>query len=652
MSIATAEPIAVRLRLIGPMGAWSVTGKDVLPRTPKARALLAVTALTSPRPAMRAWLSDLLWSDKPGYVARAFLRQELHRLQEALSPAGDILLTTRDQVSIRPGMVWLDAHEVRSATLARPTALALLDGELLEGLNDIDPAFDHWLTKMREHDRDRARDLAEVLMGARPSPADIIPAAWRLLRIDRTHEGGWRALMRAHAALGEAANALQAFAMCRQALAEHRDTVPSTETAALADRLRHEPPHATHEAPAANSGIGGQSHREKPGVGVSPMRELGMPPDRAVPPNGGLDTLFAAALARSAWLRVSGVEAGGASRGNHTGKRNDFQVDGSIIRGPRSLRVTMRLLDPRAGDRVIWVHHFARETTDLASVQHEIAGQAASMIEHELLMTEARRFTDDPADDASAYELMIRSLPRIRRLERDGFMQAGTWLARAIAREPDYPYTYIIFALWQVLLAGQGWSEDRAETTSRAVELVERAIELDPESTRAYSVAGHIRAKLGCAPREAIALHDRALTVNPDLPMAWGLSAITHVYLGEFDEAERRHGRYKATLPHDPLGFMYDASITAARLLRHDHLGAVASGRAVTQTNPHFSEGYKPYLAALGHLGQDEEAETVLGRLRRIEPEFSLERFLDRSPLHMPADRDHYVEGLRRAGVR
>jgi len=41
----------------------------------------------------------------------------------------------------------------------------------------------------------------------------------------------------------------------------------------------------------------------------------------------------------------------------------------------------------------------------------------------------------------------------------------------------------------------------------------------------------------------------------------------------------------------------------------------------------------------------------VLRRLLAIEPDFSIERFLSRLPMDNPADRDHYAEGLRRAGV-
>ena len=45
-----SDPVLVRLRLIGQMEAWTLTSESILPTGRKTRALLAVMALSSPRP--------------------------------------------------------------------------------------------------------------------------------------------------------------------------------------------------------------------------------------------------------------------------------------------------------------------------------------------------------------------------------------------------------------------------------------------------------------------------------------------------------------------------------------------------------------------------------------------------------------------------
>ena len=166
--VGRPDPVVMRLRLIGQMEAWTLRSESVLPAGRKTRALLAVVALAAPRPVLRSRLAELLWSRRPEEQARASLRQEIHRLLEVLGVVGtDILTVNRDHLSLRSGVVWVDVEEVLRATTVNPAALALLDGELLEELDGIDPAFDAWLYAERERMRDRARPLRHQLFPAR-----------------------------------------------------------------------------------------------------------------------------------------------------------------------------------------------------------------------------------------------------------------------------------------------------------------------------------------------------------------------------------------------------------------------------------------------------------------------------------------------------
>ncbi|MGH7043089.1 MAG: AfsR/SARP family transcriptional regulator, partial [Acetobacteraceae bacterium] len=206
----------LHLRLVGRMKAWTLGGDSVLPVGRKTRALLAVVALAAPRAALRGRLVELLWSRRQEEQARASLRQEIYRLRDTLAPAGaGILAVTRDHLILRPGAAWVDVTQVMRASVARPMALSLLEGKLLEDLDGLDPNFDLWLATERERLRDHARCLAESLLRGLADPDAAIPAAQRLLRIDRAHEGAWRALMRARAERGERGMAIQAYDRCR-----------------------------------------------------------------------------------------------------------------------------------------------------------------------------------------------------------------------------------------------------------------------------------------------------------------------------------------------------------------------------------------------------------------------------------------------------
>ena len=388
------ETVLVRLRLIGQMEAWTLTSETVLPSGRKTRALLAVLALSSPRPVLRGKVAEMLWSRRPEEQARASLRQEIHRLSESLAQVGaPILAINRDHLALRPGTVWIDVEEVLRATPERPSPLTLLDGDLLEDLDGVDPAFDTWLAGERERLVDRARVLAEQLLREKTDPAAVIMAAQQLLSIDRSHEGAWRALMRAYAERGERGMAIHAYERCRSVLADQIDAQPSEETQLVAAEIRAAPPRPG-PAPAAvappvdqrfpmrtqprpdmrpeprtEPPAEVQSHAPRGGVrmGVLPLQLIGTTEAEAHLSIGLADDITAA-LTRFRWMFLVSSNAlarfAAQTRDEAAVRRAfniDFLLDGSIQRVPGWLRVSVRLLDLRAGNQVVWSRRFDHE---------------------------------------------------------------------------------------------------------------------------------------------------------------------------------------------------------------------------------------------------------------------------------------------------
>ncbi len=682
------------------MEAWTLTSESILPTGRKTRALLAILALSSPRPMLRSKLAELLWSRRPEEQARASLRQEIHRLLEALHPVGQqIMSVQRDHLTLRPGTVWVDVEEVLRASTSKPQALSLLDGELLEDLDGVDPSFDQWLAGERERLRDRARGLAETLLREKDDPETVIPAAQQLLAIDRTHEGAWRALMRAYTNRGERGMAIQAYERCRAVLADMLDAQPSDETQRLlADIRASSPPAPPAPRPVGNAtpapALPPTPPRPEPRiptrdsrydmireprpeprgpergearatttrggarVGVLPLQMIGTTESENHLSTGLADEITSA-LARFRWMFL--VSSSSLAR-YATQTRDEMQIrrafdihfllDGTIQRVGERLRINLRLLDLRAGNQVVWSQRFDRAADDLLTLQDDIAAEVVAQIDPEILLIESQRVTSRPSHDANAYDLVLRAMPLISRLDKPLFLEAGDLLRRAVELEPDYAAGHAWYAYWLMFLVGQGWTDAPADAMAEAGRLAERAITLDPQDAKALTIAGHVRAFLHHRLREAIALHERALMLNPNLAMAWNLSGVAFAYLGDLQEADRRVARYKQLSPFDPQAYFYDTARIIIALLKRQHEQAVEIGREVSQMNPAFSAACKPYLAALGHLGAKSEAESVRARLLEIEPEFSISRFTAASPFERAEDRDHYVRGLRLAGIR
>ena len=676
----------MRLRLIGQMEVWTLTSESMLPLGRRTRALLAAIALSSPRPALRGWLAELLWSGRPEEQARASLRQEVHRLLEALVPGGsEVLNVTRDHLSLRPGKVWVDAEEVMRATANQPASLAF---DLQQALRRGNCRLQIDLLVQQRLGDGPGAIAQSFALDTEPHIEGRIDAVQPLQQVavhhDRAHEGAWRALMRGHAARGERGMAIQAYHRCRAVLADLLDASPSAETQiVLADirgpsgshipRRPPAPPPPPARPPSLSPTFAEQPYQAPPApeampqgnwptrggarVGVMPLQLVSSAEEDAhLAP--GLTEEITTALARFRWMFVvasNSLARFAAENRDETAIRRsfgiDFLLDGSIQRVHNRIRITVRLLDLRAGDQVVWARRFDRQSNDLLSLQDEIASEVVAQIDPEILLIEAKRSASRPPTDATAYDLMLRSIPLIGRLEREAFMQAGEYLSRAIELEAEFAAAHAWYAYWLMFLVGQDWAADPTAAMQQAGLHAERAVALDPYDARGLTIAGHVRAFLHRRLHESIALHERALSLNPNLAMAWALSAIAYAYIGDPAEAERRHNRYKQLSPLDPHAFFFDAFFVLIRLQKRDYESAVAVARAVTEMNPSFSAAYKPYLSALGHLGRSLEAEMVWQRLQGIEPHFSVQRFIATSPLERKSDRDHYAEGLRLARV-
>ena len=184
-----ADPTLLRLTLFGRMEARTLTGESVLPIGGKTRALLAILALSDRKPVLRSRLSELLWSRRPEEMARASLRQDIHRLLDALSPLGvDVIDVQRHTLSLKPALTSVDAERVLTANSRTLGGLLPPDLLLLGELNGIDPAFDEWIDQQRERITLHIKGVCETRLRELRDPDQIDTEAERLLLMDELND--------------------------------------------------------------------------------------------------------------------------------------------------------------------------------------------------------------------------------------------------------------------------------------------------------------------------------------------------------------------------------------------------------------------------------------------------------------------------------
>jgi len=645
--VGNTRPL-LRLVLFGQMQAEDTAGGSLLPRSRKTRGVLAVLAMEAPRPVLRSRLTALLWSGRAKEQARGSLRQSVYELQHSLGPrAGGMLRSDRNRLALLSDGLWVDTKLLEAATVANPHGLVVYRPALLDDLDGLDPAFDEWLGEQRRRMAQRALSVAEGMLAVEDDPMARIAAAERLLSIDRVHERAWQALIRGHIEQGDRAAARFAYERCASNLAS-AGLAPSPEIEAL---VWGAPPDRS------NALVVGRRAPRAGGVRlcVLPPRTLDSDtPDGILP---GLAEEMTAAMSRFRWIScmTGGAPTVGSEIAKPADRRErldvDYLLDSTMQCSRRHMRIIVRLLDLHAGSNVIWAQRFDREVDDALAVQGEIAAETSAQIDPELLMREGERRTADGSQEMSAFDLTLRAIPSIYRLEPSSFHAAGDLLAAAVALEPGSAAAHAWWAYWHLLLVGQAWADEPFAATARAGELADRAVTLDPGDARALTLVGHVRGFLHKRPEEACVLHERALSLNPNLPLAWCFSGLAHSYLGRHEEAVEQITRAQFLSPHDPHAFFFDMALMMPHFLQGEFAKAQAVGRRAIELNPGFTSTYKGYLATLGQLGLEQEAGRVLARLLALEPRFCIRCALEQSPMTRQSDLALYADGLRRAGL-
>ena len=229
----------------------------------KAIALLGYLAATR-EPQTREHLLGLLWAESADDAARKNLRNALWAIRKALGE--DAVVADDDRLAIGE-TVWTDVWEFeqvvmlseakhltdserdshlpwravpgspQKSLLGMTKALALYRAPFLDGLVLSDaPEFEIWLTAERERLTQLNLRALAALVDAYQRAADwrvVIEIAQRALAHDPLQEPMHRALMQAHARLGERPEALRQYDTLRATLERELGVVPLPETEML-----------------------------------------------------------------------------------------------------------------------------------------------------------------------------------------------------------------------------------------------------------------------------------------------------------------------------------------------------------------------------------------------------------------------------------
>ena len=325
-----------------------------------------------------------------------------------------------------------------------------------------------------------------------------------------------------------------------------------------------------------------------------------------------------------------------------------YVVDGSVRKGGDRVRITAQLNDVATGS-TIWAEHYDRSLADVFAVQDEITEAIVAAIEPQLYAAENFRAQRKPPNSMDAWDLVMRALSHYWRVTRQDNVVAQALLEKATAIDPNYGQALGVLAASYTFGAHMGW-EDMATATPIAEHAALAAILADSEDAWAHHA-------LGCVHLfkrrfdDSLAEFELALRLNPNFSLAQGYYSLTLSYCGRWEEANVAASRALRLSPRDPYSPIYCGIAAYSQFVGRNYDEAMRLSREGIRQRADFVGAHRVLTAAASMAGQDDVAKVALQELRRVQPNISLAWIASEMPIKHDADREHYLQAFRRAGL-
>ncbi|WP_206057297.1 tetratricopeptide repeat protein [Nitratireductor sp. XY-223] len=325
-----------------------------------------------------------------------------------------------------------------------------------------------------------------------------------------------------------------------------------------------------------------------------------------------------------------------------------YLLTGSVRRQDKRLRINAELVET-GQSRTIWAERYDGEAEDLFEFQDRIVSNIVAALEPQVRAVETARIGNRPTDSLDAYDCVLRALSDLYQFTSESYGESRTLLQRAVKLDPSYARAHAYLAWFLNFWIGEGHSRNIEDDRKEAVAAARRAVALDPDDAVCLSVGGHVMAFIEGKPESALELFQQALEHDENSPLAWGLSATCHAYLGNGDEARERLRNVWRLAPYDPHNFFFWTAAGIGEFVAGRYEDAIAWLRKSYRVKPQLVATLRLLAATLGLKGDIEEAQSIAAELLAAEPGFKISDFMAWYPLQKQEDRDKLTEGLRRA---
>ncbi|WP_291865620.1 helix-turn-helix domain-containing protein [Bradyrhizobium sp.] len=350
----------------------------------------------------------------------------------------------------------------------------------------------------------------------------------------------------------------------------------------------------------------------------------------------GIADELAAALTRAG---AAVVRQAGAAR---------YHLIGAISGSDRQTRLTFRLVDAETG-RHLTAYRADGAFGHDAAVDEHLATRIVAAMQPCLRLAEIDRASRKPEADLSPHDMALRAMPCVLSLNAEGNAQALDLLERAMDHDPDNALATAL-AAWAygqrlVYHFATAPNEDRA----RSAELTRKAQMLGGDAT-VLAVLGNALTFLNDLEAAELTIR-KALSIDGGSAWAWSRSGWLDVYNGDADSGIERLKIALDLAPNDSLAFNSMVGIGCAYFESGRYSDAAHWQRRALAEHPSATWIHRTLCPAYVLIGDESEARRSVTALREDYPELTISDVQRGLPPLPQSYCDRVVDALHSVGL-
>jgi adenylate cyclase len=393
---------------------------------------------------------------------------------------------------------------------------------------------------------------------------------------------------------------------------------------------------------------------DKPSIVVLPFDNMSAEAGQDYLADGIVEAITAAlscirsffVIARSSAFTYKGRATNARDIGKELGVA--YLLEGSVQKAGNRLRIIVQLIETEGGAHV-WSSRFDGAIEDFFDLEDRITEQVAGALQPSIRIAEIERSRRKRPQDLGSYDFTMRAMPHVWALEKDESVKALELLEKALAIDPQYPLALSLAGWCHAQRSVYNWADDIAGSQAMARTLAERAAAMSGDDPIILAVLGAVHTFVHNHGTARVLL-ERAVTLDPNAAWAWSRLGWLENYADQPQKAIRNFERALRLSPIDPMNFNNYVGIGSAHEIAQEYNKAAALYRRALEERPNASWIYRNLAAALSGAGRVEEAKQAFADLMRSYPDLTVSKFKQAMVFSAPV-LDRMAENLRKLGL-